>query len=631
MSVADLDNRTICDVVDAVRGITPLGRGYVRTYAAGRVTYDLHAREAYSYGRHFPLFRFVPGTGRHSDLFVINGDRWNNGGGPSRTGAHQESARRAIERTGIPSIVIPFSALDGAGIDTDTIRPLHVRPDTWQTVTVERRPNDTPQWRRDSLTIDADGLYRWDENQHTLGDSLFTAVRENRRARFLSSFDYNERPPLYFICEVPARGIPRTVEAAIDSLAPRAVHAARLNGKQVERQGDVFFIETSLTRETLADRGATFGRLTQWTRRAAPKPGEVTYTAPDRDKERRVARRELATARRLWRETFRASLERGTVAHIPDVERRERSRNLWRELTERHATELATVDAAGITIEADESTTCDRCRATIGEPCRQISGATAGTVYQCPGNGRYPLEYRQRREREDLKRETNQRRELHSIGPVSQSGQRRRWKKIRADRAERIETARRELRRATLTGTAPRGYGFGGKGYYETETEYRRRLHKQAVKYARENLERALASGTDSMGNVHNRHARDAYRARYGAHAISHWQRATDAAQRKYRPETVHDTARAIRDRETVRRHLMVYRTSHSATEVARVGSAVYVRGTVRHAVDLETGRRDGPDHRPLTLAADTWYLAVRNTVPRQNRHTRRNRARTES
>ena len=618
MSVTDLDNRTISDVVDAVRGITPLARGRVRTYAAGEVTFDLRAREAYSYGRHFPLFRFVPASGRIPALFVVNGDRWN--GSRSRTPDHQESARRAIERTGIPSIVIPFSALNGASIDIDSIRPLHVRPDTWETVTVERRADDTPQWRRDSLTVDDDGLYRWDENQHTLGDSLFTAIRDGRRARFLSSFDYNERPPLYFMCEVPARGIPRTVEAALDSLAPRAVHAARLNGKAVERQGDVFFIATSLARETLAERGATFGRLTQWTRRAPPKPGEVTYTEPDKGKAARVAKQEKNLARREWRETFRASLARGMIAHVPDAERRARSRNLWRELTERHTAERGA--AVSFHWNDAESSTCPHCRAGIGEPCQ---------TFPADCDGRLPINERQRREQDELRRETNQRRETHSIGPVSQSGQRRRWQRIRADRAARIETARRELRRATLTGTRPRGYGFGGKGYSETETEYRRRLHKQAVKSARENLERALASGTDSMGNTHNRHARDAYRGRYGTHAVTHWQRAKDTAQRRYRPETVQDTARAIRDREAVRRHLMIYGTSHSATEVARVGSAVYVRGTVRHAVDLETGRRDGPDHRPLTLAPDTWYLAVRNTVPRQNRRSRRNRARTES
>ena len=104
---------------------------------------------------------------------------------------------------------------------------------------------DVPRWRRPDTAFhkpDAaehvDGLWRWTENRHRLGDALFTAVRNGYRGRYLSSFDYNEPAPLYFLCEVPARGVPPTVDAAIDSLAPRAVHAARLNGKPVERQGD---------------------------------------------------------------------------------------------------------------------------------------------------------------------------------------------------------------------------------------------------------------------------------------------------------------------------------------------------------------------------------------------------------
>jgi hypothetical protein len=104
-------------------------------------------------------------------------------------------------------------------------------------------------------------------------------------------------------------------------------------------------------------------------------------------------------------------------------------------------------------------------------------------------------------------------------------------------------------------------------------------------------------------------------------------------AQRRYRPETVQDTNRARRYRETLRRHLMIYGTAHSATEVARVNGAVYVRGTVRHVTELEPNRRGGPDHRPQTLADGIWYLAVRNTVPRQtvSRRRRRNGRRTVS
>lgn len=646
MRAIEYDERTIRDAVQ--RLVT--GEGSVRTYSVGRVEVSLSAREAYSYGRHFPLFRFVPTKDRRPALFVVNGDRWNGAGrgwNRSRTPDHQDAVRRAIAATGVTSLVLPFSALDGAGIDIDSIRPLHVRADEWFEETVERRSWDelprhrrtysapvqresshvtseiprtyryaTPDEKRshgwegfgrypilpdadgmyrwkvhvERRTVpDNDGIYRWTEQRHRLGDSLFTAERTivetrpafpfevgsstaretvslspsgrrgdgcsqnewrdhvagpdgacihcngallanvtyRRRARYLSSFDMNEPMPLYFLCEVPRTGAP-TVDGALDSLAPRAVHAAMLAGKEVRRQGDVFFIDTPLTRETLMERGATFGRLTQWTRSAKPRPGEVTFVAPDRTRDEATAKRELAYARRLWRETYREAVR-------------------------------------------------------------------AATAHERPGTA-----------------------------PMSKPGYRAEWSKRRAGRDSAIMVARANLRRATWSTMRENRYVAGRQYSHETCLQYRRRAHVQAVISARRELDRALASGADHAGHTHSRHARDVYRARYGGNAQAAWIRACDTARRRYRPETVFDHARAVANREAVRRHLMVYGTAHSATEVARVGNAVYVRGTVVHAVTLETGRGDRPDHIPVRLTPDRWYLAVRNTVPRQNRRPRR-------
>jgi hypothetical protein len=657
-TVIDLDTRTIRDAVE--RLVT--GSGRVREYAAGRVEVRLGERETYSYGTHFPLFRYVPRTYRAINaagtdyvtvdrrspaLFVLNGDRWP--GSRTRTPDHQRIARDAVAATGIQSIVLPFSALDGAGIVIDSIRPLDVRADMAFEETIERRTLDevpvlrrtyservdrtastiegVPErerrtWRADEtgnysygdiLPIDglyrwtkyvqretlpdADGIYRWTETRHRLGDALFTAervIRETRaalpfeessrtaretldvspsgragdgckdnnwnehtagpdaaciyclqplqasvtyrrRSRYLSSFDYNEPAPLYFLCEVPRAGVP-TVDGALDSLAPRAVHAALLAGREVRRQGDIFLIDTPLDRATLVERGAVFGRLTQWSRGAKPRAGEVTYSAPDRDRDKAVAARELRYARKLWRDTFRTAVDAAT-AH-----------------------------------------------------------------------------------------------ENERTAPYSEPGYRARWTKRRADRDSAILVARRNLRRATLTTVRHNRYVSSGRMHNEGNLQYSRRLHLHAVISARRELERALSPATDSARNLHNRHARDNYRARYGTNAVAAWNRAQDTAQRRYRPETVQDHARAISNRESVRNHLAVYGTAHTATEVARIGSAVYVRGTVRHAVDLEPGRAGGPDHRPVTLTADHWYLAVRNTVPRQNRRrTRRKGNRTPS
>lgn len=655
-TVTEYDERTIRDVIDAVRGITPLARNRIRTYSRGAVDYNLHAREAYSYGRHFPLFRYVPATKRAPALFVINGDRWGGGGGwnRSRTGDHQETTRQAIAETGIPSIVLPFSVLDGARINIDTVRILDVREDSWETVTVERsRLEDVPRWRRTNtvrlagpvprygygpnLSVevpvepDPDGIYRWTEDVHRLGDALFTAVRDGRRGRYLSSFDYNERPPLYFLCEVPARGVPATVDAAIDSLAPRAVHAARLNGKTVERQGDVFFIETSLSRETLADRGAVFGRFTQWSRDAKPRAGEVTYRAPVKSVTEWTRKRETNLRRRLFTETLNGARNRAETAHIPDAAQRETNRRLWAELRERHAAELAAVAACGADPTAAESSECPICHAGIGIPCFALPADTiparlAGR--QCSGAGRYDVTYRQTRERDELQRETGKHRTAVAV-PSTPNGYRRRCAKQRAQRDAAIATAQSDLR-AAVFGKTPRGYGYGGRSYGMSHRAYRHWQNVRAVEQARANLVRANEPPRETRVQ-----ARDAYRQRYGQNATGAYARASDAARIRYRPATVDGTVdgtdQARARRAAVRAHLMIYGTSHTATEIARVGSAAYVRGTVRHAVDLEETRRGGPDHRPLTLPPDTWYLAVRNTVPRQNRRNRRNRARTES
>jgi hypothetical protein len=745
MGVLDLDQRTITDVVRRlVSGSGP----DVRTYAAGRVEWSSGAREAYSYGSHFPLFRYVPRAGRVPALFVINGDRW--GGSRTRTPDHQDQARRAIAASGVRSVVIPFSALDGAGIVIDSIRPLDVRTDSTWTETVARRSlAEVPLWRRrytvpvertaanlaevpagyrhvwrapiageypslfltwtgahsnrpllagpdglyrwqgsETRTVkpDPDGLYRWDETRHRLGDALFTAERVivetrpahpferesataretvtlgagrgsycaatngpheagpggacigcdqplaatvtyRRRARYLSSFDYNEPAPLYFLCEVPRTGFP-TVDGAIDSLAPPAVHSATLAGREVRRQGDIFLVDTNLTRENLAARGATFGRFTLWSRGAKPRAGEITYRAPNRAHDARVAAREVRWARQEWRASYRAALDRATVAHIPDRdEQREANRAEWRELLDRQRAETTAATLAGVDVHAPYSATCDVCGAGPGIECHRLppecGPALAGK--QC-GRERSrretPLVDGHRRQRADLARDTR----VDSPNPPlphTAPGARYRWRQLQDRRTGEIAAATVALRRAILAG--PGKYRTGTR-WNESATAYRRRRHAESVIAARRRLDRALAPATDNAGHTGRRHARDVYRHRYGSNALALWTRATSAAQERYRPETVESTARARADRETVRRFLAIYGTAHTATEIARVGTAVYVRGTVRHAVDLETGRRGGPDHRPVILTPDRWYLAVRNSVPRQNRRRRRQR-----
>ena len=160
-------------------------------------------------------------------------------------------ARDRIELTGARSIVLPFSALDGAGIDIDSIRPLDVAPDRREDIEhsarslaevprherrvsyrfthcradLERLPLDgRTEWRAPTdlerggsaneyaRTLPrlpgADGLYRytetryrdrepaadgryyWSTSAHILGESTFSAIRPETIERAADPFEH---------------------------------------------------------------------------------------------------------------------------------------------------------------------------------------------------------------------------------------------------------------------------------------------------------------------------------------------------------------------------------------------------------------------------------------------------------
>lgn len=101
------------------------------------------------------------------------------------------------------------------------------------------------------------GCY-WTEMIHRLGASVFYGGREGeRRHRWVSAFDMNEPEPLYFLAQLPDRGVCKGYEDALTLLAPEIVHQAKSQGRSVERQGDVFAIETNLTDETVYKNAVT--------------------------------------------------------------------------------------------------------------------------------------------------------------------------------------------------------------------------------------------------------------------------------------------------------------------------------------------------------------------------------------
>ncbi len=654
MRVMEIDRATMTDAYRAIRGwLEPCD---IRDYARGRIVYDVRAGIVYSYGRHFPLFQWVPGARGRPDVIVLNGDRW--GGPQSRTNDHQSIARELAAESGARTIILPWSAIEGAGIDVSSIRPIDVRADTNWTETLplpagapdlddlasadDFKEDDSRStvdwqgnpceshgtwsrayiWRRDGrqyvrriyrqsnvwpdgwklspswseptsdscymdgtgLDRDDDGQWTYDTHHHRLGDALFSAVREiaeplrpadpfesegttarlttvlrdndgrayctsadsdkhvsgpsgacvhcglalqarctwRRRADYLSSFDYNEWPPLYFLAEMPYRHGATTVDMAIDALAPRAVHAAMARGRDVLRQGDVFFIETSLTRAELAARDARFARLSLVTHGAAPRAGEPGYR-PGPTAE--TVRLEKRWARADFRRDFRSIVD----------------------------------------------------RAAAGE-----------------GNGR----------------------------PRTDRGLKKRWRKILSDHDASVSVQRERLR--ALAFGRPARWIPGARIYRDTSLSQAENDHRAllaAIGETRLRLTALLERGPrDSLGNGHYR---DAYRAGYGRNAEGVLNRSRTRAADKYRPAV----NRGADYQSAIRQRLAIYGTAHSATEVATVGGSVYARGIVRHVPELEPGRGGERDHRALTLGdRETWYLAVRNTVPRQALRRRRRR-----
>lgn len=122
-------------------------------------------------------------------------------------------------------------------------------------------------------------------------EPISETVDVRTRRRFVSSFDRNEPGQgLYFLATLPNRSRARTVESAIDDLAPASVHAALARGRTVYRQGDIFAIATNLTDVDVYGFARSRARLAQWTSGARAKRGEIGYRRPWTAGSRRRAR-----------------------------------------------------------------------------------------------------------------------------------------------------------------------------------------------------------------------------------------------------------------------------------------------------------------------------------------------------
>jgi hypothetical protein len=204
-----------------------------------------------SWGTHFPLATIMPGLSGERSWWLLNGDSYS-----VSTANHQRITRQACDSTGLPVMIVPFSCLNAAGIDRDSIVPAEIQPEDYQQITHHAAAEDhVPPSHRPCARQLPDGRWEWTTWRHWLGASLFRAscsVRDEdfkpvtRTAYFLSAFDEQEPAPLYFLCELPAGAAPATVAEAVQTLKPPEVLAAEARGQAVTRQGDVFAIPLGL-------------------------------------------------------------------------------------------------------------------------------------------------------------------------------------------------------------------------------------------------------------------------------------------------------------------------------------------------------------------------------------------------
>jgi hypothetical protein len=78
----------------------------------------------FSYGRHFEMARVLRNRKGEPTHFLVNGDTFSH----STTG-HQGHVRSAIAGSGLPSVIIPHSVLNSAGVLPDSVQIIDVLPD----------------------------------------------------------------------------------------------------------------------------------------------------------------------------------------------------------------------------------------------------------------------------------------------------------------------------------------------------------------------------------------------------------------------------------------------------------------------------------------------------------------------
>jgi hypothetical protein len=212
----------------------------------------------YSYGTHFILaVRAEKGRDFGRGIkFIINGDKYS-----ISTSQHQT---RVIQECK-PNIQIPFSALFEADVYwPDRWNPTQPKfkivdfiQDTWENYCrVCGKPvkggwkdngyhyshnDDSPLCLYEEVGVSLVEEARRPLSRHTLGGVLL----KKDKNYYLSSMDFEERIPNYFLSHLPHKV--KTVPEAFESLKPQIIRDKEHEGVLIKRQGDIFVYRTDLT------------------------------------------------------------------------------------------------------------------------------------------------------------------------------------------------------------------------------------------------------------------------------------------------------------------------------------------------------------------------------------------------
>lgn len=160
----------------------------------------------YSYGYHFEMARVLRAKNGKPRLFLLNGDTYSH-----TTSRHQSTVRSAINKEKLPSVIIPFSALDAAGIDRATIEQVDVLQDRtevkehktttfpegarWNTYDLENYIDLTPEELEEQVNIlHRDAIAHWENTQKFAAEEA--ARGDEKRTFWQEQARRNPEPPV---------------------------------------------------------------------------------------------------------------------------------------------------------------------------------------------------------------------------------------------------------------------------------------------------------------------------------------------------------------------------------------------------------------------------------------------------